>query len=76
MSVSERPYLTSKEVAVRWRLSDQTLANWRSAGKGPPFIRVGSRVLYPIEGIHSFEKLSSSWLSSDNSQATSAETPS
>jgi hypothetical protein len=74
--MGERAYLTSKEVADRWRLSDQTLANWRYAGKGPPFIRVGSRVLYPIEGIHSFERLSSSWLSSDNSQATSAETPS
>lgn len=57
MGMSERAYLTSKEVADRWRLSDQTLANWRHAGKGPPFIRVGSRVLYPIEGIQSFEKL-------------------
>jgi hypothetical protein len=74
--MGERAYLTSKELADRWRLADQTLANWRYAGKGPPFIRVGSRVLYPIEGIHSFERLSSSWLSSDNSQATSAETPS
>jgi predicted site-specific integrase-resolvase len=59
------PFLTSKEVADRWRLSDQTLANWRSAGKGPPFIRVGSRVLYPVEGIHAYEKLSQQWLSND-----------
>lgn len=69
-------FLTSKEVADRWRLSDQTLANWRSAGKGPPFIRVGTRVLYPVEGIHAFEKLDSSWLSTDRSQETSAEIPS
>ena len=69
-------YLTSKEVAGRWRLSDHTLTNWRSAGKGPPFIRVGTRVLYPIEGIHAFEKLDSSWLSSDRSQETSGEIPS
>lgn len=65
MSSSERQYLTSKEVADRWRLSDQTLANWRSAGKGPPFIRVGSRVLYPVEGIYSYEKIAPNWLSSD-----------
>jgi hypothetical protein len=76
MSVSERPYLTSKEVAVRWRLSDQTLANWRSAGKGPPFIRVGTRVLYPIEGIHAYERIDQSWLSQDSSPAISAETQS
>lgn len=58
-------FLTSKEIADRWRLSDRTLANWRSAGKGPPFIRVGSRVLYPVEGIHAYEKLSQQWLSND-----------
>lgn len=69
-------FLTSKEVADRWRLSDQTLANWRSAGKGPPFIRVGTRVLYPVEGIHAFEKLDSTWLTTDNSPETSAEIPS
>lgn len=69
-------FLTSKEVADRWRLSDQTLANWRHAGKGPPFIRVGARVLYPIEGIHSFEKLAPSWLSQDSSAETSGEIPS
>ena len=50
-----KEFLTSKELSHRWRLSDQTLANWRYAGKGPPFIRVGSRVLYPIDGIRAFE---------------------
>ena len=68
MGVAVPTFLTSKEVADRWRLSDQTLANWRSAGKGPPFIRVGSRVLYPVEGIHAFEKLSQQWLSNEEGQ--------
>jgi len=54
---STKEFLTSKELSDRWRLSDQTLANWRYAGKGPPFIRVGSRVLYPIDGIQAFERL-------------------
>ena len=66
MTHSEEPvYVTSRELADRWRLSDQTLANWRHAGKGPPFIRVGGRVLYPISGIQSFEELASGWLASD-----------
>lgn len=73
MGVVERAYLTSKEVADRWRLSDKTLANWRHAGKGPPFIRVGSRVLYPIEGINAWERLAPGWLSSeDNIQSQSS----
>lgn len=66
--MGERAYLTSKELADRWRLSDQTLANWRYAGKGPPFIRVGARVLYPAEGIHAFERLSQQWLSNEEEQ--------
>jgi hypothetical protein len=73
--MSDDKFLTGPELASRWKLSHQTLANWRHAGKGPPFIRVGSRVLYPVEGITSFERISTSWLSKDNSQATSAETP-
>lgn len=67
-------FLTGAELAARWKLSHQTLANWRHAGKGPPFIRVGARVLYPLEGITAYERLDSQWLSKDNSQATSAAT--
>lgn len=74
MGMSERAYLTSTEVADRWRLSHQTLANWRSAGKGPPFIRVGSRVLYPMEGIAAFEKLDTGWLASGQVQSQSETT--
>jgi len=69
--MSDTAFLNAKELSTRWRLSLQTLANWRHEGKGPPFIRVGVRVLYPVEGIHAFEKLSTTWLSPDSSQATS-----
>lgn len=72
----EQAFLTAKELAIRWRLNNQTLANWRHAGKGPPFIRVGARVLYPIEGIHAYEKIDTSWLTTAPSQETSAEIPS
>ena len=70
---SDDAYLTSAQLSQRWRLRPKTLANWRSLGKGPPYIRVGARVLYPAEGIHAFEKLSPQWLTSDRSQATSDE---
>lgn len=61
-------YLTSKELAERWRLNDQTLVNWRRVGKGPTFIRVGARVLYPMESVEAFEKLSTQCLSTDSPQ--------
>jgi hypothetical protein len=70
------PFLTSKEVALRWKMSPQTLANWRaSGGKGPPHIKIGNKVLYPIEGIHAFEKINQSWLATSASQEDSAAIP-
>lgn len=69
--MSERAYLTSKELATRWRLSEKTLANWRHGRKGPPFVRIGAKVLYPNEGIQAFEKLSQQWLGADQSQSSS-----
>ena len=69
--MSERAFLTPKEVASRWRLSEQTLANWRHGRKGPPFVRIGSKVLYPSEAVSAFEKLSPEWLGTDQSQSQS-----
>jgi predicted site-specific integrase-resolvase len=51
------PYLTPKEVAERWRVKPHTLSNWRHAGTGPKYVRVGARVLYPIEEVLAYEKL-------------------
>lgn len=67
----ERAYLTAKQLAERWHLNEQTLANWRHARRGPTFIKVGSRILYPIELILSFEQtLIETQCSLDNSPAT------
>lgn len=58
-------YLTSKDLAQRWRLAPQTLANWRHAGKGPPYIRIGARVLYPVDAVTAYETISPAWLGSN-----------
>ena len=62
----DQAFLSPKELCSRWRMKPQTLANWRHAGTGPPFMRVSNRVLYPVEGILSYEKIDSKWLSQDN----------
>lgn len=50
-------YLTRSEVAKRLRLASKTLANWASAGKGPPCIRLaGGRVRYPMEDYFVWEQ--------------------
>jgi DNA-binding transcriptional MerR regulator len=43
--VSER-VLSEKVVARRLRISPRTLQNWRWRGYGPPFLKIGKRVLY------------------------------
>lgn len=49
-------HLTSAELAVRWAMHPGTLANWRSDGTGPSFLRVSNgRVLYRLADIESHE---------------------
>lgn len=53
-------FLTTEELAKRWRCSPGNLENWRIAGKGPCFTRPGGktrgRVLYPIAEIERWER--------------------
>jgi Helix-turn-helix domain len=49
--MADNKYLTAEEVAERYRseISVGTLRNWRAAKIGPPFLKIGKAVLYPIE---------------------------
>ena len=46
--MSRKKYLTQDEVADRYRglVSVRTLANWRSARRGPRYVKIGKTVLY------------------------------
>jgi len=48
--------LLPAELAARWHITVGTLANWRSSGKGPRFIKFGRRVLYPLDSVEAYEK--------------------
>jgi hypothetical protein len=41
-------YLTPAQMSERMGVSVKTLANQRSAGIGPKFVKVGSTVRYPV----------------------------
>lgn len=55
--------ISAERLAVRWGMSPRTLENWRSAGKGPDFIRVGgdkgSLIVYRVEDVMEYESI---WL--------------
>lgn len=44
--IANRQYLTTDEAAQYLGLAPGTLQNWRGAGRGPPFIRLGGRIVY------------------------------
>jgi hypothetical protein len=52
-------YLTPRELAARWRniVSLSTLDNWRSSqNRGPRFVKIGGRVLYPVDEVVAYEQ--------------------
>jgi hypothetical protein len=50
-------FLTPEEVAARYKnaVSTKTLSNWRSAGTGPKFTKVGGKVLYALSDLAAWE---------------------
>lgn len=49
-------FLTTDEVAARWKISPRTLEGWRDKGIGPTYVRIGSRVRYHIDQIRRAEQ--------------------
>jgi hypothetical protein len=49
--------LLPNEAAERLRVAPGTLANWRTAGGGPRYIKFGRRVLYPEAELNVFEQI-------------------
>ena len=47
--------LTSAELAERWGCSTGWLANMRSAGVGPTFLKLGSNVRYRVPDVIAYE---------------------
>ena len=61
MEVGSRPvvYLTQREVAGKFRVSQSTVKNWRERGLLRYFQAPGSsRVLYPIDAVEELERQS------------------
>ncbi len=68
-------YFSPRQLAKRWGMTEQTLANWRCLNKGPPAIRIANRVRYPVKLIYEWEEeqlkeklktTTGSWLTQDN----------
>jgi hypothetical protein len=49
-------YLTQDELSRRWHLKPHTLENMRWRKTGPSYVKIGGRVLYPLEGVEDYER--------------------
>ena len=51
-------YLTPVQLAERWggTIHIRTLQNWRCKREGPEFVKIGSRVMYPLEAVEKWER--------------------
>lgn len=57
--MSQQEYLTTEELARRWRIHPKTLSNWRVKKVGPPWVKLNGprgKVLYSIADVVAFEK--------------------
>ena len=48
-------HLNQKALAERWLISPRTLEQWRWQGRGPQFLKIGGRVIYPLSEIEAYE---------------------
>jgi hypothetical protein len=48
-------HLNQIELSRRWSLSHRTLERWRWLRKGPPYLKIGGRVVYELAQIETFE---------------------
>jgi hypothetical protein len=52
----ESDLLTDAQLAMRWQLSRGTLANQRSQGRGPAYLKLAGRVRYRRSDIEAYEQ--------------------
>lgn len=57
-STGSETLLSVDDLMARWRgqVKATTLATWRSRKLGPPYVKVGGRVLYPKAGVEEYER--------------------
>jgi predicted DNA-binding transcriptional regulator AlpA len=54
MQTQSEKFLTQNELAEMWGVSPNTLRKWRWEGKGPRFVKLGTRVVYRQTDIFAF----------------------
>lgn len=54
---NDHAFLTEKDLAARWKMQPPSLANQRSQGRGPRYVKIGEAVRYRLSDILAYERL-------------------
>jgi|TARA_R100001510_G_C7613554_1_gene176364 predicted site-specific integrase-resolvase len=54
-SDSKQEFLTSQELAERWRVHLDSIYRWRREGKPPSFYTINGKILYKLAEIEDLE---------------------
>ena len=63
-------YITEKELAERWSISNFTLQRWRFDGRSLPYFKIGKQIRYSLELIEKFEAQNISTATTNNTNNT------
>lgn len=55
-SLLQQMFLTPSMLAGRWHVTVKTLANRRALGMGPPYVKIGGCVRYPLAAVEAHER--------------------
>ncbi|GAA0530799.1 hypothetical protein GCM10010172_09370 [Paractinoplanes ferrugineus] len=58
MHSQETIHLTPARLSERWSVTVGHLANQRSEGSGPPYLKLGGRILYRLSDVETYEERS------------------
>lgn len=57
--MTEKIYLTPVELLERWAgviTNTGTLSNWRGQGRGPEYVKLERKILYPLKAVEEYER--------------------
>lgn len=58
MNTNSASFLSPQQLSQRWggAVSTATLANWRAKGRGPAWVKVGTRIRYRLADVEAYER--------------------
>ena len=56
MTSSKKEFLTTKELADRWRVTEKSVLKWRREGKAPTIYTIHNRILYRLADVEELEE--------------------